>query len=151
MTTRLGALYKRTVMTNQGDEESRMAVAAKTRTVGLSGLVRMLLDDWRRWDKELAQERRGGEAKMRWHKTEMQEQMDMIKKLVRSARLPMAETGTSTAAKDEHRTPWDKLVLTKFEEGEDVEVYLTAFKCVMTVHSVNRSHWAIKLAPQLSG
>lgn len=56
----------------------------------------------------------------------------------------------STAAKDGHRTPWDKLMLTKFAEGEDVEAYLTAFNRVMTVYSVNRSHWAIKLAPQLS-
>ena len=140
-------------MANEGEGESRAAVATspETGTAGLSDLVRMLLEDQRRRDEELAEERQRRETEARRHQTEMQEQMEMIKRLVESARPLAAETRTSTTAEDGHRTPRDKLVLTKFEEGEDVEAYLTAFERVMTVYSIDRTRWAIKLAPQLSG
>ena len=153
MTTRSGASYKekRVAMANQGEGESRMEVAASTEagTAGLSDLLRMLLEDRRKRDEELAEERQRREAEAKRHKSEMQEQMEMIKRLVESARPPVGESSTATG--DGHRTPRDKLVLTKFEEGEDVEAYLTAFERVMTVYSIDRLRWAIKLAPQLSG
>lgn len=42
-------------------------------------------------------------------------------------------------------------MLKKFDEGEDVETYLTTFERLMTVYHVEESRWAIKLALQLSG
>ena len=138
-------------MANQGEGESRTEVAVSTEagTAGLSDLLRMLLEDRRKRDEELAEERQRWEAEAKRHESEMQEQMEMIKRLVESARPPVGESSTATG--DGHRAPRDKLVLTKFEEGEDVEAYLTAFERVMTVYSIDRSRWAIKLAPQLSG
>ena len=48
-------------------------------------------------------------------------------------------------------SPHDRLILTKFSEGEDIEAYITTFERLMTVYKIPESCWAIKLAPQLSG
>ena len=51
-------------MVNQGEGESRTEVAASTEagTAGLSDLLRMLLEDRRKRDEELAEERQRREA-----------------------------------------------------------------------------------------
>ena len=46
----------------------------------------------------------------------------------------------------------DKLMLSKFTEGDDIDVYLylTTFERMMTVYGIDELRWAIKLAPQLT-
>ena len=45
----------------------------------------------------------------------------------------------------------ESLKLTKLSESEDVEAFLTAFERAVEAHGVERSKWAVLLAPQLSG
>ena len=70
----------------------------------------------------------------------------MMRSLVESSRSQSSDRGPQEGM----TTARDKLVLTKFDEGEDVEAYLT-FERLMTVYCVEESGWAIKLAPQLLG
>ena len=68
----------------------------------------------------------------------------MLRSLVEGSRSPTGCVG-------ETRTVEDKLVLTRFNEGEDIEAYLTTFQRLMTVYGIAENRWAIKLAPQLAG
>lgn len=45
----------------------------------------------------------------------------------------------------------DKLVLTRFVEGDDIEAFLTTFERLMGVYHVEETRWVAKLAPQLAG
>lgn len=47
-------------------------------------------------------------------------------------------------------SPNDKLVLTRFAEGDHIESFLTTFDRSMAVYHVDESQWVAKLAPQLS-
>ena len=116
-------------------------------TVPLIDLVRLLLEDRRRRDEEAAEERRHRESETDRREAEMQEQLSMIRSLVESSRPAPSEprVGEGRSAVQ------DKLVLSKFSEGEDVEAYLTTFERLMTVYGIDEERWAIKLAPQLSG
>ena len=49
------------------------------------------------------------------------------------------------------RASGDKLKLSKLTERDDIEAYLTTFERIMVVHGVDRSRWAYKLAPELTG
>ena len=77
----------------------------------------------------------------------MQEQLAMIRSLVESSRPAPSEPRVGEG----RSTVQDKLVLSKFNEGEDVEAYLTTFERLMTVYGIDEERWAIKLASQLSG
>ena len=44
-----------------------------------------------------------------------------------------------------------KVKLPKFHEGEDIEVFLTSFERLATVHKWDKSQWPVRLIPQLSG
>ena len=41
--------------------------------------------------------------------------------------------------------------LTRLEERDDIEAYLTTFERTMDAHSINRGSWAYRLAPYLTG
>ena len=58
---------------------------------------------------------------------------------------------TSSHVRPESTTPNNKLVLTRFVEGDDIEAFLTTFECLMAVYHVEETRWVAKLAPQLSG
>ena len=144
MTTRSGVSYKRgqvseATMSSPGEGDA-----------GVLDLVRMLLEDRRKREVELADERTRREEESRQHATHMQEQLDMIQSLVESSRIASVPAGGTRPAEG-HGTVRDKLVLTKFSESEDIEAYLTTFERLMTVYDVEEERWAIKLAPQLTG
>lgn len=44
-----------------------------------------------------------------------------------------------------------KVKLPKFHEGEDIEVFLTSFERLATVHKWQKVQWPVRLIPQLSG
>ena len=149
MTTRSGATYKPTM------EGERVELAAgETARTGESSagsaplnLVRMLMEDRRRRDEELAEERRRRELEASRHEKELKEQMDMIKRLVETSSTARARDGDSDGGRSSGR---GKVVLTKYA-GDDVEAYLTTFERLMTVHRVDNSLWVVHLAPQLAG
>ena len=150
MTTRSGATYKPTM------EGERVELAAgETARTGESSAgsapldwVRMLMEDRRRRDEELAEERRRRELEASRHEKELREQMDMIKRLVETSSTARARDGDSDGGRSSGR---GKVVLTKYAEGDDVEAYLTTFERLMTVHRVDNSLWVVHLAPQLAG
>ena len=51
-------------------------------------------------------------------------------------------------SKDEIKT---KVKLPKFHEGEDIEVFLTSFERLATLHRWPKPQWPVRLVPQLSG
>ncbi|MEW8544650.1 MAG: reverse transcriptase domain-containing protein, partial [Candidatus Thiodiazotropha sp.] len=44
-----------------------------------------------------------------------------------------------------------KVKLPKFTEGQDIEVFLTSFERLATVHKWQKSEWPVRLIPQLTG
>ena len=44
-----------------------------------------------------------------------------------------------------------KLTLPKFNEGEEIEVFLRSFEKLATSYKWNESEWAVRLVPQLTG
>ena len=68
----------------------------------------------------------------------------MLRSLVESSRLTVTPARATKPMED-------KLVLTQFNEGEDIEAYLTRFERLMTVYEIAENRWAIKLVPQLAG
>ena len=70
----------------------------------------------------------------------MQLLRDMVEGSRRREEVPTRAVGES-----------DKLKLSKLAEADDVEAYLTMFERMMVVYEVDRTRWAFKLAPQLTG
>jgi len=52
---------------------------------------------------------------------------------------------------DHQRSSRDDPKLCKYEEGEDIDVYLRTFEMVMSSNSIAPEQWVAKLAPKLSG
>ena len=155
MTTRSGATYKPTMEGERGDGApgeggvSPPSETAGTGSAPLTDLVRLLMEDRRRRDEELADERRRRELEAARHEKELGEQMEMIKRLVETS--SARATASETRPEGERSSGRGKVVLTKFVEGDDVEAYLTTFERLMTVHRVEQTLWVVHLAPQLAG
>ena len=43
------------------------------------------------------------------------------------------------------------IVFRRLTESDDIEAYLTTFKRLVTSANLERQHWAVKLAPYLTG
>ena len=155
MTTRSGAMYKSETeggrVKGAADEDAARMGATDAEAAPLTDLVRMLMEDRRRRDEELADEQRRRELEASRHEELMREQMDIIRRLVETsgarsdARAGEGGDGICTS------NGRGQVVLTKFVEGDDVEAYLTRFERLMTVHRVDRTLWVVHLAPQLAG
>lgn len=112
--------------------------AATTTPADVNDIVRLLLEDqWTRED-ELAREQAV-------HTKQMEEQLPMMQQILKSSRI---EHGRS----DPNWTPaHDRLILTRFVEGDDIEVFLTTLERLMRVYHVEETRWVAKLLPQLAG
>ena len=123
MTTRSGTSYRDasesgTTMSSSSEVDAE----ERTGTVGVPDVVRILLEDRRKRDDELAEERaRRDEEQTRLMKC-MEEQLDMMRRLVE---VTTRREGDHSTGSCEGR---DKLVLSKFAEGDDIEAYLTTFE-----------------------
>ena len=142
MTTRSGATYK-PAMEEEQEEGAANDEAARTGATGgesapLTDLVRLLMEDRRQRDEELAEERRRRELEASRHEKELREQMDMIKCLVETSAATRSDVSTDDGGA-RSGSGRGKVVLTKFVEGDDVEAYLTTFERLMTVHRVDRT------------
>ena len=143
MTTRSGATYKPS--TTMSTQNADGAVAAGTADV--SELVRLLLEDRRTREEELTREREIRARAEAAHAKQIKEQLGMIREL-----MTRSSTGEEERqSRESHALVQDKLVLTRFVEGDDIEAFLTIFERMMTVYRVEETRWAAKLAPQLSG
>ena len=74
-------------------------------------------------------------------KTQMREQMQMLRKLIESRRPEESRT----------RPTEGEAKLVKLTEQDDIESYLTAFERIMRAYEVKEERWAVKIAPQLTG
>ena len=161
MSTRSGARYKSVAMDGRQDsgakEEAAMTAATATGAEGgavpLTELFRLLMEDRRLREGELAEERKRREEEAARHERERREQMDVLARLVETAGARVAVTGEETDGGGGERSSGGrgKVVLTKYVEGDDVEAYLTTFERVMAVHRIDSSLWVVHLAPQLTG
>ena len=113
-------------------------------TTDVSELVRLLLEDRRAREEELARERATRERAEAAHAKQIEDQLGMMREI-------MARSTIRNEESESHVPIHDKLVLTRFVEGDDIEVFLTIFERMMMVYSVDETRWAAKLAPQLSG
>ena len=124
-----------------------MAEEGTTSEMGVAEMMRLLLEDRKRREEELAEERRRREEEFaeerRRRDEEVRQQMQLLREMVEGSHrreLPARMTGEN-----------DKVKLSKFSETDDVEAYLTTFERMMTAYEVDRARWAFKLAPQLTG
>ena len=155
MITRSGAMYKSETEGGRekgaADEDAARTGATDAEAAPLTDLVRMLMEDRRRRDEEMADEQRRRELEASRQEEVLREQMDIIRRLVETsgarsdARAGEGGGGVRTGSRR------GQVVLTKFVEGDDVEAYLTTFQRLMTVHRVDRTLWMVHLAPQLAG
>ena len=152
MTTRSGRGYKRQEMS---DTESGPAVrdgASENEIRGVGGaegghtavspdimtVVQMLLDDRRRREEEIAEDRARREREMEQRVSDVREQMDAMCKM-------MEQTGRK-------KTAGEALVkVAKLADTDDIEGYLLTFERQMIAYEIEKTRWAFILAPQLTG
>ena len=123
-------------------EDATTAADSDAPASNVSALVRLLLEDRRAREEELARERERREAAERAHSEQIREQLQMMR--------DMFERTASVTATDT-TTHHDKVVLPRFAEGEDIEAFLTTFERLMSIYHIEEGRWVAKLAPQLSG
>ena len=122
MSTRSGRRFK-------GSESD---MVSERETTGVADVLKLLLDDKERCDKEVDDSMRV-----------MQHQVEALEWLV-------MESGARTAAADDpvgYRRP----KLTKLTDCDDIEAFLTTFETIMAVFGVDCRRWSYMLAPQLTG
>ena len=101
----------------------------------IADLVRLLMEDRQRQDKQATAE-----------KQQMMAQMEILQQLVERA-----NWREESPARTEVPADQEKVKLTKLSDQNNIEAYLTTFERVMTAHGVDEERWTYKLAPQLTG
>ena len=143
------------------EREGSGAVAnAESSTV--ADMLRAQMEDRRRREEEIAEERRHREEERRVREeelaaerrrqdeehaqriTEMREQMELLKQMVVESNKRENPDPKSQAAEN-------TLKLTRLSDQDDVEAYLTTFERMMVAYEIKEARWAFKLAPQLTG
>jgi hypothetical protein len=108
-------------------EQGRAAETTTTATADVAELVQCLLEDHRARKEQLARERVRDEAAEEAHSKQIKEQLDIMRQMLeRSTR------------RDNHGMSNDKLVLTRFVEGEDIEAFLITSERLMAVYTSTR-------------
>ena len=102
--------------------------------------MRLILEDRRQREIEVADDRRKREEQFAEERRMMREQLDALRALVER---PATSRGTGEAK--------DSLKLAKLGDEDDIEAYLTTFERMMAAYEVEKRRWTYKLAPQLSG
>ncbi len=145
MCTRSGRVYRivsRTETSAMSEEQS----GSTGESISVTDMMKLLLEDRRMREEEVAQERRRREQEMaeerHRRKEEMmaerhpqQEQIDRLMQLVEASQT-RGEARTSSAVASE------KLKLSKLTEQDNIEAYLTTFERMMAVYEVDRARWA---------
>ena len=102
-------------------------------------VVEMLMQDRRRREEEIAEDRARREREMERRVCEMKEQMEAMCKM-------MEHSGRSKTH------PGEALVkVAKLAETDDIEGYLLTFERQMVAYEIEKTRWAFILAPHLTG
>ena len=117
----------------------------------VADVLRMLVEDRRRREEELAEELKRREEQMteeREHREkETEERMRMMQQQMEALQKLVAES----SKQEEKKSEMEQLKLTKLTEQDDIEAFLTTFERMMGVFGIEKKRWAFKLAPQLTG
>ena len=135
MTTRSGQSFK---PKENSKSEMTETSAAEAEMVRVSDMMKLLLEDRKKREEEIAEERRRREEEMAAERRQQQEQIERLVRLVEESH-----------TREGGRTSGEKLKLSKLTERDDIEAYLTTFERIMVVRGIDRSGWAYKLAPNL--
>ena len=152
MTTRSGRGYKRQGMSStetphaveESAGEGDGAEGGRLETSGnanpdIMAVVELLMQDRRRREEEIAEDRARRECEMERRVSEMKGQMETFCKM-------MERTGRGKT------NPGEALVkVSKLADTDDIEGYLLMFERQMTAYEVDESRWAFILAPHLTG
>ena len=111
--------------------------------------MRMLLEDRKAREDDLARERERREAAEARHASQMAEQLEMMKSMLDRSLARPHEVETTSSSSRPHTS--DKIGLRKLTDSDDIEAFLTTFERLMALYHVEESHWVAKLAPQLTG
>ena len=136
MTTRSGREYSVYVQTMSGTEQTGMNNEERHEEPGLAQLLQALLSDRQ---EERCLERVRHEQELAQHQEERRVQIDLMRALLEGA----------TPATP--RQPQPDIFFRKLTEADDIEAYLTTFEQLVMSASLERQHWAFKLAPYLTG
>ena len=131
-------------------------------------LMKMMIEDRRRWETELAKreaelaeersrrdrevaterERREEElaAERKKREADNERQLQLMTEQMETMRRQLETAGTHDRSK-----ATDTLKLTKLTEKEDIEAFLKTFERMMEAYEIDADRWAFKLAPQLTG
>eukprot|EP00731_Ephydatia_muelleri_P003365 Em0001g3365a len=119
---------------------------AEKEAVSMSDILRLLVETQQRQveaeqrrEEERRQEQRREEGE-RIRREESERQLELISKLVERTEV---RTRRGPSEKD--------VQLVRLTEKDDIETYLTTFERVMEAYEIDKSRWAFKLAPYLSG
>ena len=105
-------------------------------------LVKVLMQERRKREEEVAEERRQREREIEQQRKQMQEQMDLLMKLVKDQTESRAEETRST-------TVGREVKFSRLTDSDDIEAYLTTFERTMNAFKITKEQWVYKLAPQL--
>ena len=134
MTTRSGRQYQ--------EREAMEDTVAEA--PGVAELLKIMIDDRRKREEEIAQERERRDREMDARVREMSQQMELMRELVE-------KNQNGREGRENVLTSGEHLRLTKLSDQDDIEAYLTTFERMMKAYKVEKAKWVYLLAPQLTG
>ena len=105
----------------------------------IAALMQLLIEDCRRREAEIAEERVRRERDMEQRVGEIKEQMEAMVRLVE--RTTKGKTNSGEAL----------VKVAKLTDANDIEGYLLTFERQMAAYEIDKSRWLFILAPQLTG
>jgi hypothetical protein len=111
---------------------------------GVAELLKIMIDDRRKREEEIAQERERRDREMDARVREMSQQMELMRELVE-------KNQNGREGRENVLTSGEHLRLTKLSDQDDIEAYLTTFERMMKAYKVEKAKWVYLLAPQLTG
>ena len=143
---RSGRVYQDAKVVREMEEERDEIAGASgresetTKDVGMAELLRLLVEDRRARERE-------GEKQMRI----IREHMDSLMKFVESSHRTTPLTETTRALGHGPANKLDAAHPAKLTDSDDIEAYILTFERLMAAYGVEKAHWVVRLAPQLSG
>ena len=135
----------------QGGVAAHQGGGAATISAEMSAVMQMFLEDRRRREMELAEERRKWEAELMRRDVEMErrdeynkQQIEVLQSLVQGVHLQSEAVNRRAEGEKDVRVP-------KLTVEDDIVAYLTMFERLMCAYEVKRERWAFKLAANLVG
>ena len=170
MSTRSGRSFKRKRIEESADQEK--TTAAEEMADQMAEMMRVLLEDRERRERELQEERERREQELREERRrrdeetakreeearierqrrdeevakreeETRQQMELLRGLLEGVQKQSEATMLQVDHKD--------VKVAKLTSEDDIEAYLTTFERLMKAHNVKKDRWTYKLTPHLTG